>query len=33
MKELEKLVMVLYTNNDNLQSFLTPEIEPPVLTG
>jgi hypothetical protein len=33
MKELEKLNMALYKNNNNLQSFLTPEKQPPVLTG
>jgi hypothetical protein len=33
MKELEKLIMALYRNNYNLQRFLPPEIEPPVLTG
>jgi hypothetical protein len=33
MKELEKLIMALNINNYNLQRFLTPEKEPPVLTG
>jgi hypothetical protein len=33
MKELEKLIMALYKNNYNLQRFLPPEKEPPVLTG
>jgi hypothetical protein len=33
MKELEKLIVALYKNNSNLQRFLPPEIELPVLTG
>jgi hypothetical protein len=33
MKELQKLIMALYKNNHNLQRFLPPEKEPPVLTG
>jgi hypothetical protein len=33
MKEFEKLIMALYKNNKNLQRFLPPEKEPPVLTG
>jgi hypothetical protein len=33
VKELEKLIMALYKNNYNLQRFLPPEVEPPVLTG
>jgi hypothetical protein len=31
MKELEKLILALYTNNHNLR-FSPPEKEPPVLT-
>jgi hypothetical protein len=33
MKEFEKLIMALYKNNYNLQRFLPPKKEPPVLTG
>jgi hypothetical protein len=33
MKEFEKLIMALYKNNYNLQRFLAPEKEPPVLAG
>jgi hypothetical protein len=33
MKELEKLIMGLYKNNYNLQRFLPPEKEAPVITG
>jgi hypothetical protein len=33
MKELKKLTTALYKNNYNLQRFLPPEKEPPVLTG
>jgi hypothetical protein len=33
MNEFEKLIMALYKNNCNLQGFLAPEKEPPVLTG
>jgi hypothetical protein len=33
MKEFEKLIMALHKNNYNLQMFLPPEKEPPVLTG
>jgi hypothetical protein len=33
MKEFQKLIMALYKNNYNLQRFLSPEKEPPVLTG
>jgi hypothetical protein len=32
MKELEKLIMVLYTNNHNMKRFLSPEKELSVLT-
>jgi hypothetical protein len=31
MKEFEELIMALYNNNYNLQRFLPPEKEPPVL--
>jgi hypothetical protein len=33
MKELEKLIMAIYKNNQNLQRFSPPEIEPPVISG
>jgi hypothetical protein len=33
MKEPEKLIVALYKNNYNLQRFLPPEKEPPILTG